>query len=121
MDKLTSAVLGVVNSLTDGAYKVIDCDDFVSALPAKLKTDENGIKNALGYLSERGFIDLRYAERSTYCVCSLPKGRTYGERVLEEKVQRKRALRNQCLFTFSAALFGAFIGAGLAILLFSFL
>ena len=85
MDKLTSSILAVVNAQTGGAYKVMEAKDFIDALPEKTKTDETGVSNALQYLAERGFVDIRYSDRDTYCVCSLPKGRTFEESTGAEK------------------------------------
>ena len=79
LDKLTAAVLGAVNAASGGAYKVMETGDFIEALPPKLKTDSAGVENALRFLAERGYIDIRYFERGTCCICSLPKGRTYEE------------------------------------------
>lgn len=118
MDKLTSSVLAVVNAQTNGAYKVMEAKDFIDALPEKTKTDETGVSNALQYLAERGFIDIRYSERNTYCVCSLPKGRTFEESTGAEKARGRHGARNQWLITFFGAMLGAFAGGCLAGLLF---
>ena len=75
LDKLTASVLGIVNAESGGAYKVMETDDFIAALPAEGKTDAAGVANALQYLSERGYIDIRYSDRGTYCVCSLRRSR----------------------------------------------
>lgn len=121
LDKLTSAVLGIVNAASDGSYKVIDSGEFIKALPEKIKTDATGISNALSYLAERGYVDIRYSDKTTYCVCSLPKGRTYEEGVTADKSRGKRSFRNQLLLTFFGALLGAFVGGCLAGILFRFL
>lgn len=106
LDKLTAAVLGVVNEETGGSYKVMDAGDFMAVLQGE-RADEAGLDGALRYLDERGYIDIRYAESGTYCLCSLPKGRTYAETVAAEQGE-KRAKS-----TFWALFFGAFSG-GLA-------
>ena len=118
MDKLTSSILAVVNAQTGGAYKVMEAKDFIDALPEKTKTDETGVSNALQYLAERGFVDIRYSDRDTYCVCSLPKGRTFEESTGAEKARGRRDVRGQRLLTFFGAMLGAFIGGCLAGLLF---
>ena len=78
LDKLTAAVLDAVNAGTEGSYKVMEAGELLSALEGREKTDEAGLSNALKYLCERGYIDIRYADKGTYCLCSLPKGRTYA-------------------------------------------
>ena len=109
LDKLTASVLGIVNAESGGAYKVMETDDFIAALPAEGKTDAAGVANALQYLSERGSIDIRYSDRGTYCVCSLPKGRTYEEGA--EVGKRKQAGAGRSRLRFLPAFLGGFIGA----------
>ena len=109
LDKLTAAVLGVVNEGSDGSYKVMDISDFLSALPGKLGADEAGVESAIKYLSERAYIDVRYSDKGTYCLSSLPKGRTYAETAAEEEAKRKK--RGGFFALFFGALAGAFIGA----------
>ncbi len=121
LDKLTSAVLGIINAASDGSYKVIDSAEIIKALPEKVKTDATGISNALSYLAERGYVDVRYSDKTTFCICSLPKGRTYEEGVTADKSRGKRSFRNQLLLTFFGALLGAFAGGCLAGLLFMLL
>lgn len=104
LDKLTAAVLDAVNTGTDGAYKVMETADLLSAIAGQAKTDEAGLANSLKYLSERGYIDIRYADKGTYCLCSLPKGRTYAETAAAEKGEKKVKGR------FWAFFFGAFAG-----------
>ncbi len=118
MDKLTSSILSVVNAQTGGSYKVMEAKDFIDALPEKSKTDETGVANALQYLAERGFVDIRYSERDTYCVCSLPKGRTFEESAGTEKARGKQGKGKYFWITFFGAVLGAFVGGGLAGLLF---
>ena len=118
LDKLTSAVLAVVNAETNGAYKVLEGEEILAALPVRLAANPTSVSNALRYLAERGYIDMRYAEKGTYCVCSLPKGRTYDETVGAERYRGEKAFRNQILYTFLCALLGGLIGGGIVGLLF---
>ena len=121
LDKLTAAVLGAVNAASGGAYKVMETGDFIEALPSKLKTDAAGVENALRFLAERGYIDIRYFERGTCCVCSLRKGRTYEESAEAGKARAEKRGRLRWLPAFLGAFFGAFAGGSLAALLFLFL
>ena len=104
LDKLTASVLAAVNAQTDGSYKVLEEGEILAALPPRIHTDGEGLANALRYLSERGYIDIRYSDKGTYCVCSLPKGRTYAETSAAEKGEKKVKGR------FWAIFFGAFAG-----------
>ena len=118
LDKLTAAVLGAVNSASGGAYKVMETGELIEALPPKLKTDAAGVENALRYLAERGYIDIRYFDRGTCCVCSLPKGRTYEESAEAGKVRAGKRERLRWLPSFLGALVGAFVGGALVSLLY---
>ena len=121
LDKLTAAVLGAVNAASGGAYKVMETDEFITALPSEFKTDAAGVENALRYLSERGYIDIRYFDRGTCCVCSLPKGRTYEESAAEKTSGAEKKSRLRWLPAFLGAFFGAFAGGALVSLLYYFL
>lgn len=114
LDKLTKTVLDVVNAQTGGAYKVLESEDFLGALPAGLSADEEGIAAALGYLSERGYVDMKYSDRGTYCVRSLPKGRTYAEAQAQSDEAPSAGRRRGGFFpAFLGALLGALAGGGI--------
>lgn len=114
LDKLTAAVLAAVNARTDGSYKVLEEGDILSALPDRFGTDPTGLSNALRYLSERGYIDIKYSDKGTYCVCSLPKGRSYEETSGAERRSDKKSFRGRLLLTFFGSMLGAFVGGVLA-------
>ena len=118
LDKLTAAVLGTVNAAWGGAYKVMETAELIESLPPKLKTDAAGVENALRYLSERGYIDIRYFDRGTCCVCSLPKGRTYEESAEAGRARAEKRGKLRWLPAFFGAFFGALAGGSLAALLF---
>ena len=65
LDKLTAAVLEIVNEGSGGAYKVMDADDFLPALKESGK-DGAGLESALRYLGERGYIDIP-SQRQNVC------------------------------------------------------
>lgn len=113
LDGLTASVLGAVNAASDGSYKVLEAGELLGALPAEEKTDEAGLENALRYLSERGYIDLRYSDGGTFCLCSLPKGRSYAETLRAEQSAAKpsAAPRGRWLSAFLGAFAGGFAGA----------
>ena len=120
LDKLTAAVLAAVNARTDGSYKVLEEGDILSALPDRFGTDPTGLSNALRYLSERGYIDIKYSDKGTYCVCSLPKGRSYEETSGAERRSDKKSFRGRLLLTFFGSMLCAFVGGVLAGLLIFF-
>ncbi len=110
LDRLSSAVLCVVDSETGGAYKVLDEEDILTALPGNWGADGTDIQHALRILCEYGYIDLRFSDAGTYCVRSLPKGREYRERERADRIREKRELRLRLLAVFFGALVGALLG-----------
>ena len=114
LDKLTKFVLDKINAASDGSYKVMDAEDFLSA-------DENGVSNAVKYLSERGYVDLKYADNGTYCVCSMPKGRQYVETARVSDTDASRIKRSFFAAACAGGLFGALIGGALVALIIAFL
>lgn len=121
LDKLTKYVLDKINAASDGSYKVMDAEDFLSALPARMTADENGVSNAVKYLSERGYVDLKYADNGTYCVCSMPKGRQYVETARVSDTDASRIKRSFFAAACAGGLFGALIGGALVALIIAFL
>lgn len=118
LDKLTASVLGAVNAVSGGAYKVIELGEIVSSLPAELKADPVGVENSIRYLAERGYVDVRYFERGTCCLCSLPKGRSYEESASElAEARKEKRGKSGWLPAFFGALIGAFTGGALSALL----
>ncbi|HIU59662.1 MAG TPA: hypothetical protein IAC57_06125, partial [Candidatus Scatosoma pullistercoris] len=71
----------------------------------------------LGYLSENGYINIKYSGSGMYCVCPLPLGRSYCEREAEKKDECAVQVR----YFVGAAFFGAFAGAVLGTLTFTLL
>lgn len=121
LDKQTAAVLAAVNARTDGSYKVVEEGELLCALPARLKTDATGLANALRYLSERGYVDVKYSDKGTYCICSLPKGRSYEESAGAERRGDRKRSKSRFLLFFFGAMAGAFAGSLLAGVLMYFL
>lgn len=112
LDKLAAAVLCVVNETADGAYRVLDAQEFLSALPARLRVDEETLGEALRRLAEGGYISVKYSEAGTYCVAALPKGRA-----VQLENSRMRARLRARIHAFALPFFGAFAGGALAAVL----
>ena len=103
------------------AGTVVEEGELLCALPARLKTDATGLANALRYLSERGYVDVKYSDKGTYCICSLPKGRSYEESAGAERRGDKKRSKSRFLLFFFGAMAGAFAGSLLAGVLMYFL
>lgn len=118
LDKKTAVTLKVLNALCEEeTYKVIDYNSLIEKFPNKYKATKESLEQNLEYLKAGGYIDIKYAENDTYCLCVLPKGRITLE---DSSRESKSAFRfNQMLvITTLASGIMAFLGAFLAIMLF---
>ncbi len=70
----------------NGAYKIVDAKDIISALPSRYKVDGDGLDNILIYLERQEYISIKYDDEGVYCLCVLP----YGNEVLEDEIYKKR-------------------------------
>ena len=69
----------------------------------------------LDYLSENGYINIKYSGGGMYCICPLPLGRGY----CEQEADKKSECILQLKYFMSAAFFGSFAGAVLGALVFA--
>ena len=82
LDRRTSALLQTINDFcASGTYKVFSSEDFLASFPEKWGVTSESLAQMLGYLSENGYINIKYSGSGMYCVCPLPLGRSYCERV----------------------------------------
>lgn len=103
LDEKSEAVLTAVNGLcADGGFKIIEERELLRLLPAETEN----VGRILSFLEEKRFIELRYAEEGTYCVRTMPAGRSYAERTAYEKTERGRSRRETLL----CAALGAMLG-----------
>ena len=107
LDERTSAVLKRIDELCGGGSKIAEEGDLLSALPGGTAEE---LKRILGYLGERRYIDVKYADGGVYCLCPLPEGRGYFE-AQRECARERRQRRWECLL---CSALGAFFGALLA-------
>lgn len=76
MENLSIKILDVLFDLCDGDnYVILDIEDITASFPeVSLSADE--LNEILESLAVEGFIDLKYAEETEYCVAMRTKGRT---------------------------------------------
>ena len=118
LDKNTLTTLKTLcNICEDDGYKVIDYNNLIAKLPAKFKVEKDELDQNLEYLQGGKFIDIKYAENDTYCLCILPKARVILE---DETLENKTILRanKMLVLTMFASGLMAFLGAFLAVWLF---
>lgn len=116
LDKRTSALLKSINDFcSSGTYKIFSEEDFLSAFPEKWGVTAEALAQMLDYLSENGYINVKYSGGGMYCICPLPLGRGYCEQEAEKRSECVLQLK----YFMSAAFFGSFAGSVLGILIFA--
>ena len=116
LDKRTSALLQSINDFcSSGTYKIFSEEDFLSAFPEKWGVTAEALAQMLDYLSENGYINVKYSGGGMYCICPLPLGRGYCEQEAEKRSECVLQLK----YFMYAAFFGSFAGSGLGILIFA--
>ena len=109
LDRRTGSLLAKLNALcAKAAFCIVEEEELIS--PGE---DSESVKGMLGFLQDRGYLELSYAEEGEYCVRILPEGRLYFERAAAERRDELRCTRREILCTFFGALLGAFLGGGL--------
>ncbi|MBQ5926401.1 MAG: hypothetical protein IIX01_00580 [Clostridia bacterium] len=113
LDESTSAFLNVLNGLCDGEnYKIFAEEDF-----GVRSENENGVTvgETIRFLSEEGYIAVKYAEGGMYCLKVLPKARA-KEQDEEKKREEERFFG---LAQEKSAFYGSFLGGFLGSVLFA--
>ena len=109
LDEKSTAMLSAINELCPGGgFKIVEEQELARAFP-----DGGDVARTLAYLEEKRLIELRYADEGTYCVRTMPAGRSYAERSLREKEEQEKSRREGFFVSF----FGAFLGGAAAALL----
>lgn len=118
LDKKTTATLKILNAICEeGTYKVIDYNNLISKFPNRYKVNKEALDQNLEYLKTGQYIDIKYAENDTYCLCVLPKGRM----ILEDSTRESKTIKHfnkMLIITMFVSGIMAFLGAFLAIFLY---
>ena len=113
LDRRTERLLQKLNALcTSAAFCIVSEEDLLAA-----GEDSESVKGMLGFLQDRGYLNLSYAGEGEYCVRILPEGRLYFERSAAEIREEQRRGRRESLSAFFGALGGAIIGGGVVALI----
>lgn len=116
LDKKTDAVLELVTKKTGNAYKVLDKNQLVSELPAKLKIDLQTMLGIITFLKENEYVDVKYQDKDEICLSATVKAESYveGEKNITQKA---KITTGQVSVLFAGMFFASFLGALLAILI----
>lgn len=112
LDRRTGQLLEKLNALcARAAFCIVEEEELLFA-----GEDGESIKGMLGFLKDRGYLELGYAEGGEYCVRILPEGRLYFERAAAEKREEQKRNLRESLCAFFGALGGAVLGGGIVAL-----
>ena len=113
LDRRTGALLQKLNTLCkSAAFCMVEEEDLLFS-----GEDSESVKGMLGFLEDRGYLQLRYAEEGEYCVRILPEGRLYFERAQAERREEVRRSRREALSAFFGALGGSILGGVIVVML----
>lgn len=112
LDKRTGKLLNAINGFCrEGSFRIVDEEELLSCFDAKDGVDAESVRTMLGYLRDRSYIDVQYAEEGVYCVRPLPDGRLYSENATERRRDGSRRRRELALITAAGAFLGAMLGS----------
>ena len=113
LDRRTGTLLQKLNALCQSAaFCIVEEEELLFE-----GEDGESIRGMLGFLEDRGYLQLRYAQGGEYCVRMLPEGRLYSERAAAEKREDLRRSRREALCAFLGALGGGILSGGLVALI----
>jgi len=114
LDRRTEIILRRIDELcSDGNYHIIEFEELVASLPYCDDLNDEALRDILKYLRDHDYVNIKYSDGGTYCVCPLPAGRIY----LERTAQRRREYSAKYIYPFIPSFFGALVGAFIAALI----
>lgn len=114
LDRRTEIILKKIDGLcSDGNYHIIESDELICALPQGDGLNAEALRDILKYLCEHDYVNIKYCDGKTYCVCPLPAGRIY----LERTEQRRKEYSAKYIYPFIPSFLGALVGAFIAALM----
>ncbi len=91
LDRNGSVVLNIINGISDGAYKIIDADDIISAMPTDIKLTRLELSGIIRSLVDHELIAVKYSNLEEYCLAALPKARIIAEKEREKAIVAPQA------------------------------
>lgn len=113
LDKKTDAVLELLAKKAESGYKVLDKNQLVSELPAKLKIDLQGLLGIISFLKENEYIDVKYQDKDEICLCITVKAESYVEGE-KDITQKAKITTGQVSVLFLGMFLASFLGALIA-------
>lgn len=116
LDKKTDAVLQVLNEQAGNGYTVLQKQSLLDLLPPKMGFDMQVFCSIMSFLKEHGYIDVKYHDKETVCLCVTVKTQNHFGG-LKETTGTKLVGKQFGLLLVCVGMC-AFVGAFLAMVLF---
>lgn len=113
LDRKSTAVLELLKEKTENAYKVLNKEQLIDELPAKIKMDVQTLLNIITFLAENDYVSIKYQDKDEICIATTVKADSYLEG--EKDMQQKAKISNgQATFLLVGVFLAAFLGALIA-------
>ena len=109
LDKLCKKILKILTELCgDNSYSIIEIVEIVSHMSGKI--DGEVLTKYIKYLSDNGYIDVKYIDDKQVCMAIMPKAKSIDEESVNNKKTNNKYIR-MAFFMSLASLISGFIGA----------
>lgn len=116
LDRKTDAVLRLLIDSVGENYKVVNKNQLLSELPARLRMDISELSRILTFLKENDYVDVKYQDKEEICLATTVKAESYKEND-KNIVQKANMPAKQIVLLIVGAFLAAFLGALAATLL----
>ena len=116
LDKKTDAVLALLTQKCGTTYKVLDKNQIVAELPARLNVDVQGLLAIVTFLKENEYVDIKYQDKDEICICTTVKAESYMEGE-KDMTQKAKITNGQVGLLFFGVFLAAMLGSLVAMLI----
>ena len=115
LDKKTETVLQILSENAKDGYTVLKKRSLLELVPQKFQMDMHTFCSILSFLKEQEYIDVKYHDKDSICLCVTAKTRNHLEGLGDTK--GAKLVGNQFGLLLTLVSLCAFVGAFLAVLL----
>ena len=116
LDKKTESVLQLLTQKCGNTYKVLDKNQIVAELPARLGVDVQGLLAIVTFLKENEYVDVKYQDKDEICICTTVKAESYMEGE-KDMTQKAKITNSQVGLLWLGVFLAAFVGSLIATLI----
>lgn len=116
LDKNTNTVLMLLSKQAGDGYIVLEKQPLLDALPKKIGLNMQSFCSIVSFLKEQGYVDVKYQDKDTICLCTTTKARNYFDG--RKETSGTKLANKQFVSLLLCVGACAFVGAFLAMVLF---